>query len=202
MIFIQRSKNPFVEISQSYASTLWNKLAWTFNSSTTFFNNRRSGRGWANRSLSKVSILLDRWIPDVSGSFALRVPPEVTWSHGQLYDLPRKSQSSQSIAILKSFKNSHYFQDKPKISKIINHFNRFHKVCMSSKALHSLVKILTWNFISKLKFSFFFQIPSHVNPISATYIEPFACSLHGVELANIQVFDNFFFCIWTIVYEN
>jgi hypothetical protein len=28
-------KNPFVEISQSYASTLWNKLAWTFSSIAT-----------------------------------------------------------------------------------------------------------------------------------------------------------------------
>ncbi len=57
----------------------------------------------------------------------------------------------------------------------------------------SLVKIITWNFVWMLKLvSFYFQIPSHVDPISATYIEPFACSLHGVELANIQVSDNLF----------
>lgn len=33
------------------------------------------------------------------------------------------------------------------------------------------------------------KIPATVNPVFATFIEPFACSLHGVELANIQFND-------------
>ncbi len=32
-------------------------------------------------------------------------------------------------------------------------------------------------------------MPKHVNKFHATYIEPFACSLHGVELGDIQFRD-------------